>query len=251
MSPRIPKVAFAALCVLGACSPVVTHSPRVRPGPEVTLTAGTIRELCDTPCDHGGVLPRFGAGARVGWLSRDSAGIGVLAGVAFPAFDLSSPEIEVYLQPPAGPRAPVGGIGALVSTHYAMPYAQIGYDPPTGPGAYATLAHTWFFSHPQWVSDTPGDTTYRAPRYFSPSVSVRLPMRGGGAMSLYLAGAFGSFRETRREYVDGGERIVTDRFPIRLLMTGVTFDVAVNEIFEGFPRFPPGRPRPPVPPFPN
>ena len=217
-------LAVVTMVLLGACAPVVTHGPRVQPGLEVTVTGGTLRALCDSPCGEGDLVPRLGFGGRYGWAASDSGGVGVMAGIAFPAVDLASPELDVYVQAPAGPRSPVFGLGGLVSPRYVMPYAQLGWDLPASLAVYGTVGYSWFFESPAWAWLDPPDSAYRAPRYFAPSLSVRLPTRrGGDAMTLYVAGALGSFQETRTEYPPlGGPVTRVERVPVRVLMTGVT-----------------------------
>lgn len=244
-SPLNARFALFALLALCACAPVVTHSPRVRPGPDLHLTAGTLRLLCDSPCDTGGILPRTGVGMRYGWTSRDSAGAGILAGVSVPVFDVLNPELDVYAQAPAGPTAPVVGLGVATAVKYTMPYVQFGWDPPAGVGAYATVGYTWYWSNPEWnIDGLPDDSLYRAPRYFSPMLSLRLPGEAA-AMTIYLSGALGSFSEQRTEYREGEpEPAVTQvRRPLRLLMTGVVLNTPLESMF-----FPVRRPRPIPPP---
>jgi hypothetical protein len=218
---------FRAVLAVGlltaACSPVVTHGPRVDPGVRVTGTLGTIRPLCDSGCADE-VLPAWSVGARYGFPSSDPSRPAAQVGISVPAFDPGSPEADLYVQGPGRTGPTAYGIGVLSSPRHLMPYAQIGHMPARGMGWYVTPAYTWSFTDEDLnvLDGDNGSSDYiRRPHYFSPAVALHLPGENA-SIDIYLAGAFGELVRRRMDYDSTGSFVRPERQRIRTLMLGAT-----------------------------
>ncbi len=240
------RAALAALGVLGACAPVVTHGPVVRTGPSASITAGApVRGArCDSACAEA-LFPAWAGALRLGYAPADPRRPAVLAGVSVPVLIPRSVEGDLYVQGP-GRAAPVAyGAGVLASRRHTMPYVQLGRTPENGVGWYVTQGYARLRRFEEYhysegdagLKPVPG--VVRPPRLWSPAVTVRVAAPGA-ATELYAAGMLGSYRART---VDG----VEERRRIRLLTIGVTVhpDLRLPPRDPGFrPPFPPRTPRP-------
>ncbi|HEX2187465.1 MAG TPA: hypothetical protein VHG51_01145 [Longimicrobiaceae bacterium] len=204
-SARILRRLLPAL-LLGACAPVVSHAPRVEPGPTFGLVAAA--RPCDSACAGSEPIPATSAVFRQGWVREDGSGPAASVGLSVPGVILFPlVELDFYVQAPAAPSAPVFGGGVLLAIDHQMPYVQAGRVPPGGSGWYTTQGLAF-------VTRTEGRGV--AARYWSPALAYRL--RGGELWwHVFVGGGIGT------RYPD----VETDpRRPLRFVMAGVVLERA-------------------------
>lgn len=178
--------ALVLLCAPAACAPIVTHGPRVERGLQLTATAGLPQALCDTSC-LADLIPQLGFGARVG-RPAEGGRMGYSIGGTFSA-SLFASEADLYLQAPTAPEWAAGG-GVLLSPMHVMPYVQLGRMGADGSGWYTTQGFAILAERNNYRRS--GESIgLMSPRYWAPMVAYRFAHRGG-AVHLYVSGAFGS-----------------------------------------------------------
>lgn len=237
------RLLAAATLLLASCAPVVTHGPRVDPGPALVFTAGTLRPLCDSSCT-GDLIPALGMGLRYGYLPNRTSLPAVHVGVLLPVGDVAAPELDVYVQGPGRSGPWSYGAGVLSSPRHLMPYAQVGHTPEYAVGWYVTQGYAWTSRYDSWIDD-PEETMpdhHREPRYWRPAVALRLPQEDG-SMDVYLAGSFGHYVDNVVSYGPydparpGSEINVTHvRKPVRMLTAGVSINADLRSIGRAIPR---------------
>jgi len=247
------RFAPALLPALFACAPVVTHGPRVEPGPALMMTGGMPRPLCENDSDcSSGATPTFGAGVRYGIVPEREGAAPVLFGLTVPIFDVVATELDAYVQAPST-GAWASGVGALVSTRHLMPYVEAGRMPPGGgDGWYLSAGYAHLFQDPstEFMEEPFGDEMARPPRWFAPGAGARINFRGV-RWTVFASGAFGSYvnRTITPQYIpDGGlvTDIVVTRRNVRTLMLGITWEVPFRDPVRRRTPSPVRRP-PPVP----
>lgn len=229
---------------MAACAPVVTHGPRVEPGVTFYGTAGGGSSLCDRPACDTFLTPQQGVGVRYGRAASASAP-GWSAGLTVSNGGVSS-ELDLYVQAPASMAFDLGA-GVLAAGSHGMPYVQAGRMKPDGSGWYTTQGFAFLASRPaRWSTSLdggPGEERVK-PRYWAPAVAYRA--RGRYGVHFYLSGAFGTAEATKYRGEEPG--FDTVRQPVRMVMTGVVFDVQPVRRPRQAP--PPPEPRPAAPPPP-
>lgn len=243
---RRARLLAAATLLLAACAPVVTHGPRVDPGMQLTLTAGTVRPLCDSGCT-GGQLPTMGGGLRYGFTPERPELPAFLAGVSVPVFDVAAPELDLYVQGPHRDRSWGYGAGVLSSPRHLMPYVQVGHTPIHGTGWYFTGGYARLNQYDSWWDaggDEPVRDHHRRPRYWTPTLALRLP-RGEGTLDLYVSGAFGHYVDNvvtsppfDSSWPGSQPEVTRVRKPVRMLTAGVILNADLGRLGENSMRFP-------------
>lgn len=227
------------LACAAACAPIVTHTPRVGEGFSFFGTAGGGARLCDSVgrCDTQ-LVPQQGLGVRYGQAATATPP-GVSAGVTFSTAVVSS-ELDLYIQAPTSVGLDLGA-GVLTAATHDMPYVQLGQIREDGSGWYTTQGYAFLSRRPpNWTLNfepSPAADEVR-PRYWAPTVAYRT--RGRHGVHVYLSGAFGSAKTV---LYSGQQTPHTPRQPVRVLMTGIVFDVQPAP-----PRAPAQRSIPAVPP---
>ena len=212
----IRLLALLPLFASVACTPVVTHGPRVEPGVHVTGTFGVARNLCDSVCALDGV-PQIGIGARYG-RAPEAGRVGYSVGGTL-AFGVVSSEADAYVQLPTAPSW-AAGAGVLLSPSHVMPYVQAGRMREDGSGFYTTQGFALMAPRPrEWNIEEEVEV---APRYWAPTLAYRAPHRGA-AVHVYLSGALG-WMEVDDPGVSGDAR----RQPVRVLMAGFSFEQRIR-----------------------
>jgi hypothetical protein len=241
LSPRTLLTLMAAVCT-AACAPVVAHGPRVEQGVTFYGTAGGARPFCSRPeCDTD-LVPQQGVGVRYGRAASASAP-GWSAGLTLSTGWVSS-ELDLYTQAPDGSTPFDAGAGVLLSPAHVMPYVQAGRMRPDGSGWYTTQGFAFMASRPaRWSTEGPSEERV-TPRYWAPTVAYRT--RGRYGVHFYVSGAFGTADAKKYRGEEPGFRTV--RQPVRVVMTGVVFDVQPERRARQAP--PSSEPRPAVPPPP-
>lgn len=240
LSPRTLFTLLAAACA-AACAPVVTHGPRVEQGFTFYGTAGGGRSLCDRPACDTNLVPQQGAGVRYGRAASASAP-GWSAGLTVSSALVSS-ELDLYVQAPTSVGFDLGA-GLLAAGTHGMPYVQAGRMKPDGSGWYTTQGFALLASRPaRWSSSLdggPGEERVE-PRYWAPTVAYRT--RGRYGVHFYASGAFGTAEA--KKYRGDAPGFHTVRQPVRVVMTGMVFDVQPVRRPRRVP--PPPQPVPAVP----
>lgn len=218
-SARILRL-LLRLSLLGACAPVVSHSPRVEPGPSFGVVLAA--RPCDSACSGREPVPATSAVFRQGWTREDGSGPAASFGLSIPgAILFPLVELDFYVQAPAAPSAPVFGGGVLLAIDHQMPYVQAGRVPPGGSGWYTTQG---------LATVTRSEGRGKAARYWSPAVAYRA--RAGELWwHLFVGGGIG----TQYPVADADPRR-----PLRFVMAG-----AVLERAGAWPPLLPERPPPP------
>jgi hypothetical protein len=124
-------------------------------------------------------------------------------------FVLPLAELDLYVQAPTAPAAPVFGGGLLLAADHVMPYVQAGRVPPLGSGWYTTKGFA--------VANRPEGRGVAA-RYWSPAVAYRL-RPGDRSAHLFLGGGIGTMHS------DDGRG---GREPLRFVMAGVVVERAAE-----------------------
>ena len=211
-APGVPARLLCRLAplLLAACAPVVSHTPRVEPGPALGVVLAA--RPCDSSCAEREPVPPLGALFRHGWVRDGGTGPGFSVGLFVPGVVvLPLAELDLYVQAPAAPAAPVFGAGLLLAADHVMPYVQAGRVPQAGSGWYTTQGFA--------VATRP-EGRGAAARYWSPAVAYRL-RRGDRSAHLFLGGGIGAMRSD-----DGtGGR---GREPLRFVMAGVVVERAAE-----------------------
>jgi hypothetical protein len=139
-------------------------------------------------------------------------GPGFSVGLFVPGlFVLPLAELDLYVQAPAAPAAPVFGGGLLLAADHVMPYVQAGRVPPFGSGWYTTQGFA--------VANRP-EGRGAAARYWSPAVAYRLP-RGDRSAHFFLGGGIGAMHSDDRGGGSGREQL-------RFVMAGVVVERAAE-----------------------
>lgn len=229
---------MAAAC-MAACAPVVAHGPRVEQGVTFYGTAGGARMLCDRPEWDTDLVPQQGVGVRYGRAASASAP-GWSAGLTLSTALVSS-ELDLYVQAPTSTGLDLGA-GVLAAGSHGMPYVQAGRMRADGSGWYTTQGFAFLASRSTlWstsLNEGPGEERV-TPRYWAPTVAYRT--RGRYGVHFYVSGAFGSADAKKYRGEEPGFRTV--RQPVRVVMTGLVFDVQPPRQAPPSPE-----PRPTVPP---
>ncbi|HEX8395565.1 MAG TPA: hypothetical protein VF665_24650 [Longimicrobium sp.] len=253
-SPFSAAAACALLCAAPACSPVVTHGPRVDPGLTAYATGGGTLALCDSTVCATELIPQLGAGLRYG-RPADERRMGWSLGVTA-SLSVVSSDMDLYAQLPRRPGGVDAGAGVLLGGAYTMPYLQAGRIDEGGSGLYTTQGLAIMSPRPgsaQFMGGNGNDPVDARPVYWAPTVAYRGRLRDG-AMSLYLSGAFGQTTYTEPATDGTGGRRRTE--PVRALMLGVTAERTIHRPRYRVPFTPPPTPAPrppgapPVPPLP-
>lgn len=213
---------------------------------QLALTAGTMRPLCDSGCT-GDQLPTMGGGLRYGFVPERPDVPAFLAGVFVPVFDVAAPELDLYVQGPRRDRSWGYGAGLLSSPRHLMPYVQVGRTPIDGPGWYFTGGYARLNRYDSWnesADDALVRDHHRRPRYWTPTVALRLP-RGTGNLDLYVSGAFGHYVDNVVSAAphdpsrpDPQVVVTRVREPVRLLMAGVILNADLGLLGQNSTRFP-------------
>jgi len=186
--------AGSLLALLGACAPVVTHGPRVEPGPHAGIAAGLLLapESAGVP---DAVTPELAPYVRYGWAARPGGFGASLALSLDPNAESRGVGVDAYLQGPSGGSALAYGAGVTRSAGVVMPYLQAGRDLGRGYELYTTqgYVHRTRFTE-KHVGILEERTAQARPRYWAPSLAVRT-RSGAVAASLQLTGAFGHYEE--------------------------------------------------------
>jgi hypothetical protein len=206
--------ALLLLCAPAACAPIVTHGPRAERGLQLTATLGMPRELCDTSCLVE-LIPQLGFGARVG-RPAEGGRMGYSIGGTFSASIFAS-EADLYLQAPTAPDWAAGG-GVLLSPMHVMPYVQLGRMGADGSGWYTTQGFAILAERNNFRWSGEGSDLV-SPRYWAPTVAYRFAHRGG-AVHLYVSGAFGSANPPSTSPIDDA--------PVRTVMAGVAVETYIR-----------------------
>lgn len=136
MRPIVPLLLLVVSLPSAACTPLVSHGPRVQPGLWSGTTGGLgigpgLEAEVETPLGGYPVRTSNGWFARYGFTGEGAPVEGVLIGVHLPwAIPLSivHPELDVYGQYTHSSSPVQAGSGLLASPSYLMPYAQLGVD---------------------------------------------------------------------------------------------------------------------------
>ena len=184
--------AAAALCVLGACAPVLTHGPRVEPGFFLGSTAG-ILVTRDTAAAPDVLTPDWAPYVRYGVRGEPDVFAGSLA-VALDASSAPGVAADLYVQLPArNPDWAYGG-GVMGSSSYVMPYVQLGRSFGRGFEVYTTQAYVRRGDFTEKQTGLDGSGVEVRPRYWAPTLAIRR-REGALGVSLQLTGALGRFDE--------------------------------------------------------
>lgn len=242
----LPPIPVAALALVSACAPIVTHGPRVDPGLTAVATVGVPGQLCDSSCALE-LIPQYGLGLRYGRepLGR-SPGYSV-AGTLSAA--LASSELDVYVQAPLNTERWAAGAGVLAAMTHAMPYVQLGEFRRSG--WYTTQGLAMLVTRPEDMAFFGGGGEDVRPVYWAPTLAYRAYNRRG-ALHVYVSGAFGRADRLAYDTIAGGSRRVGSQ-PVRVVMFGLTVEERLPDPFYRGPGpaprpVPP--PRPPIPPAP-
>ncbi|MDQ3388297.1 MAG: hypothetical protein M3483_02210 [Gemmatimonadota bacterium] len=165
----VPLAAAGALLVLGACTPIVTHPPRVEPGLAFGGVAGVnVVGLASGSGASATHLAPIHPYLRYGWRpASDRWGALVEVGLAPTGL-----RTDLFTQLATSQEAADFGVGVIVGATEKMPYFQWGRSSPEGWGWYFTqglafLAETGFLNpddRPRSVLWMPGYTRSRAGR---------------------------------------------------------------------------------------
>lgn len=188
------------LALLGACAPAVLHGPRVEPGLRAGATAG-LPLLRDTANGPDAVIPNWAPFVMYG-LAGKSGGAAGSVSLSTGGRDGVGAQGDVYLQLPGADPARAYGVGVVGSNAYAMPYGQLGRDLGRGWEVYTTQALVWRWDYTDKRISLDVPSVRARPRYWAPAVALRRRERVG-ALTVEVAGAFGSFRERTAGPADG------------------------------------------------